>query len=354
MVLSALPFEAPGLGGMTYANLGVALFFGATSVHLAQTYALAGQRLETQAQELARSNLQMRSANEEIERQKTELARAKEAAEEANHAKSRFLANMSHELRTPLNAIIGYSEMLTEEAPEVGAPSLVPDLEKIRTAAHHQLLLVNDILDLSRIEAGKMPLAIETFDPARLVRDVASTLQALVRKRGNRFEIHCPESLGSMRSDPMKVRQILFNLLSNAAKFTENGTIELRAGVPEGEVQPAQPGSFQGPDAPSAGNPTHLVFTVVDTGIGMSPEHLARLFQPFTQGDTDIQIRYGGTGLGLALSRRFAHMMGGEITVRSEPGKGSTFSVLLATQAPQTQEATASATTAPPLLGRPA
>jgi signal transduction histidine kinase len=324
LLLSGLHFQIPGFAGMTFSHLGVALFFGATSVHLARMYGLAGQRIEAQAEELARSNLRFRSANEEIERQKEELAKAKEVAESANHAKSRFLASMSHELRTPLNAIIGYSEMVAEEAPEIGAGSLVPDLEKIQSAARHQLLLINDILDLSRIEAGKMPLVVEEFDLEVLVREVASTVEPLVAKRSNRFEVECPSSAGRMRSDPTKLRQILFNLLSNAAKFTGGGTVRL-------EVATASAGSAAGG---GTGDGDGVEFRVSDTGIGMKPEQLSRLFQAFSQGDTDIQTKYGGTGLGLVLSRRFAHMMGGEVTVTSEEGRGSVFVVWLPRLAP--------------------
>ncbi len=319
LVLPVLPFAVPGLGGLTFGQLGVILFFGATSVHLARSFALASRRLEAQTAELSATNQELRRANAEIEQQRAALALAKQAAEAASQAKSRFLASMSHELRTPLNAIIGYAEMLEEVAREDGHGTYVPDLQKIQTAARHQLLLINDILDLSRIEAGKVSLSLEEFDVAALVTETAATVQPLVAQRGNRLVVDCPPAVGRMRSDRTKVRQILFNLLSNAAKFTEHGQITLTV-----RRQPAEPD----PD------PEHLVFSVRDTGIGIAPDQLERIFQPFTQADPTISQRYGGTGLGLTLSRRFCELLGGRITAVSEPGKGSTFTVVLPAESP--------------------
>jgi signal transduction histidine kinase/CheY-like chemotaxis protein len=237
-----------------------------------------------------------------------------EAAQEASRTKSAFLANMSHELRTPMNAIIGYSEMLMEEAADLGQDSFTPDLKKIHTAGKHLLGLINDVLDLSKIEAGKMTLYLEDFAVPTMVAEVATTIQPLVEKNGNRLVVQCPAELGVMRADVTKVRQTLFNLLSNAAKFTHDGAITLTV-VP-----------VQGAGAPS------LAFHVADTGIGMTPEQLAKLFQAFVQADASTTRKYGGTGLGLAISRRFCIMMGGDISVSSELGKGTVFTATLPLQ----------------------
>ncbi len=241
----------------------------------------------------------------------TELLAARKASEAANHAKSQFLANMSHELRTPLNAIIGYSEMLEEEAAERGHTDYVPDLQKIRSAGRHLLALINDVLDLSKIEAGKMELHLETFELRPVLDAVATTVSPLIEKNGNTLSLELAPDLGAMRADTTRVRQVLFNLLSNATKFTEHGGITLRA------VREA------GPDGDT------VCFSVRDTGIGMTPEQLDRLFQAFSQAETSTASKYGGTGLGLAISKMFCEMMGGSISVTSEPGIGTTFLVRL-------------------------
>jgi GAF domain-containing protein/CheY-like chemotaxis protein len=229
----------------------------------------------------------------------------------ANRHKSEFLASMSHELRTPLNAIIGYSEMLEEEAGELGQEALVPDLQKIHAAGKHLLELINAVLDLSKIEAGKMDLLIEPFDVAALVTDVAAVVRPLAEKNGNRLEARCDVGVGEMRADLTKVRQALFNLLSNACKFTERGRVTLTASREAGAASDT------------------VVFAVSDTGIGMTEEQLGRLFQEFTQAEATTSRRYGGTGLGLALSRRLCRLMGGDVTVESAHGRGSTFTVRL-------------------------
>ncbi|UCF39864.1 MAG: response regulator [Gemmatimonadota bacterium] len=248
----------------------------------------------------------------------SELLTARRDAEAANSAKSQFLASMSHELRTPLNAIIGYSEMLQEDAEEAEQSSFIPDLEKIHAAGRHLLALINDILDLSKIEAGKMELYREEFDIERIVQEVATTVRPLVEKTGNTLEVSLGPELGTMHSDLTRTRQVLLNLLSNAAKFTENGSITLHAG--------RERNGSGGDD---------IVFRVADTGIGMTPEQLGRLFEAFSQADVTTSSKYGGTGLGLAISRRFCRMMGGDVTVESAPGEGSVFTVRLPAAAPE-------------------
>ena len=268
--------------------------------------------------EVARKNAEdaresLRLVNEQLEHKvaerTAELERAVTAAKDANQAKSSFLAKMSHELRTPMNAIIGYSEMLLEDATDGGDQRTADDLRKILSAARHLLGLINDVLDLSKIEAGKMQLYLETFDLQTLVHEVSSTIAPLVEKRKNQLVVNCSPSIGSMYGDATKIRQTLLNLLSNASKFTENGRIELNI------------------DREISDNQVWVVMDVTDTGIGMTEEQMGRLFRAFTQADASTSSKFGGTGLGLAISKQFAQMMGGDVTVKSTPGVGSTFTV---------------------------
>ena len=219
------------------------------------------------------------------------LTKAKDAADAANQAKSAFLATMSHELRTPMNAILGYSEILMEDAQDKGQEDFIPDLEKIHASGNHLLSLINNILDLSKIEAGKMDLFLESFGISRVIEDVVSTVRPLVEKNANTLQVHCAADLGTMHADLTKVRQSLFNLLSNACKFTENGTISLEA------------------SRELIGGVDWIKFSVSDTGIGMAPDQMEKLFQPFVQGDASTSRKFGGTGLGMTITHRFCQMM---------------------------------------------
>ena len=255
-------------------------------------------------------------------RKQAELAlqSAMQQAEEANRTKSKFLANMSHELRTPLNAVIGITEMLKEDAEDLGQNDFLEPLDRIHRAGNHLLHLINEILDLSKIEAGRLELHIEEVDVGALIQDVATTAEALAARNGNRLEVRCPADLGTMHTEPIRVRQIILNLLSNACKFTENGevTLTVERDRPDGDW---------------------FTFTVADTGIGMTAEQMAKVFEEFSQADSSTTRRYGGTGLGLAISRRLCHLLGGSIAVDSTPGVGSTFTVRLPAAAPQSAAA---------------
>ncbi|MDW6020415.1 response regulator [Mesorhizobium sp. BAC0120] len=268
---------------------------------------------EEKTREIYDANVRLQQLNNRLEelvgQRTTELAAARDEAIRASKAKSDFLASMSHELRTPLNAIIGYSEILLEESEDLVPSELRPDLEKIRGAGRNLLGLINDILDLSKIEAGKMDVFLESFDVVALLDEVGATVEPLIAKNGNALTVNCEAQLGMLRSDPIKVRQILLNLLSNAAKFTTKGRITLTA----------RRRGLSGGDG--------VEFEVTDKGIGMTPDQLTGLFRPFSQADASTTRKYGGTGLGLAITRHFCRMLGGDVTVDSTFGEGSTFKV---------------------------
>jgi signal transduction histidine kinase/ActR/RegA family two-component response regulator len=267
----------------------------------------ANEELQTRTLELEKEISQRKQAQEE-------LLKAKHVAEEASRAKSIFLANMSHELRTPLNAIIGYSEMLEEEARDSNDTANIRDLQKIQFAGRHLLSLINDVLDLSKIEAGKMPLHLETFDLRLMIREMITTLQSAIEKNSNTLQVRLADEVNMMHADVTKVRQILFNLLSNACKFTDHGSIIVNV------------------DRMAKHGDDWIRFEISDTGIGIDAKQQENLFKEFAQADTSIARKYGGTGLGLAISYKFVQLMKGRIAVASELGRGATFTVELPVQ----------------------
>ena len=294
----------------------------------AVAFTFSSQRIVETLDELRHANEVLEESERTLERKvhertealevsQRELLVARDAALQASRAKSDFLANMSHELRTPLNAIIGYGEMLQEEAREDGQASYLPDLERIVSSGRYLLTLINSVLDLSKIEAGRMEVYAERFSLEELIRGVEGTIKPLVQKNANRLEVETAGALGSMRSDLTKVRQILFNLLSNASKFTSEGTIRLAVDR----------------ERDAAGE--WLRFVVRDSGIGMTPEQLDRVFEAFSQADASTTREYGGTGLGLAITRQFCELLGGSIRAESEPGVGSSFEVRLPAELPE-------------------
>ncbi|MGW8247810.1 MAG: sensor histidine kinase [Acidiferrobacterales bacterium] len=250
---------------------------------------------------------------DQLQEQKDQLQHALESAREADRIKSQFLANMSHELRTPLNAIIGYSELTIEALADdrKGSQKYLGDLERIRSSGLHLLTLINDVLDIAKIEAGKMQIARSQFDIRKMLDEVAVTAKPLMRSNNNQFRFDCPENIGSMKSDELRIRQILINLLSNAAKFTREGKVELSV------------------ERYTDGGADWIRFKVSDTGIGISDADSDRLFNEFAQVEDHIRGKPAGTGLGLAISQKFCNLMGGKIRLESTPGTGSTFIVEL-------------------------
>ena len=261
--------------------------------------------------EAQKSRLQVQKTRVEIQKYKLESQRAKVQAQVANQAKAQFLANMSHELRTPMNAIIGYTEILQEDARDRGEIDIVPDLQKVHGASYHLLDLINNLFDLSRIQSSQMELYIETFDIAPMVQDVVFTISPLLEKQSNILKVEYDNALGTMSADLTKVRQNLLNLLSNANKFSKQSTINLNVSRERSE-------GFD-----------WIIFQVIDRGIGMTPEQIQKLFKAFSQADSSPTRKYGGSGLGLAITKQFTEIMGGDVSVESQFGQGSTFTIRL-------------------------
>jgi len=293
------------ISGGTLFTLGLSLL----GIYISRRFSSKDSEIQQQSREIQLKNQQLQLLNDNLEQlvkeRTAQLEKAHDEAIKANKVKSQFLANMSHELRTPLNAIIGYSEMLVEEAEELGEPTFVADLQKISKSGKHLLSLINDILDISKIEAGKMEIYPERCELSGVLQDVVTTVKPLIESNGNRIEMDWGK--GEMVTDITKLRQILINLLSNASKFTKDGVVRFEAY----------------PEAKNGRN--GYGFRVKDTGIGMTAEQVGKLFQPFTQADSSTTRKYGGTGLGLAISQRFCQLLGGDIYAESEPGVGSTF-----------------------------
>jgi len=302
------------IAGGTLFTLGLSLL----GIFISKRFSFKDSEIRRKQDEIYFINQELRQLNENLEKlvaeRTAQLEKAHDEAIQANMIKSQFLANMSHELRTPLNAIIGYSEMLTEEAEDMGEPSFVEDLGKISKSGKHLLALINDILDISKIEAGKMDVYFEPCDLSELVHDVIATVRPLTESNGNRLETIAPE--GQMLTDVTKLRQVLINLLSNASKFTKEGAIVF-------EVCRQSRDGVEG-----------YSFSVRDTGIGMTQPQMDKLFQPFSQADSSTTRKYGGTGLGLVISKRFCQIMGGDIDVESTPGQGSVFTCWLPAMPP--------------------
>jgi signal transduction histidine kinase len=322
VILMAVAVLEPVLGGRAApVPPAAAIFFFVMNIVVVNSLVYAAIRyfdysLAAEKAEQVELNAMLEMSSTELANVLTLLQERNQQLVEASAHKSRFLAHMSHELRTPLNAIIGYSEMLQEDAADIGAAPLVDDLRKINTSGKHLLVLINDVLDLAKIEAGRMEFTQERCVVQSLIDDVVTLAQPLAAKQGNRLVVDVGEGCGELHTDAMKVRQILLNLLSNAAKFTQSGTIRLT-------TRSVQDGNG-------------VEFSVNDTGIGLTTEQLSRLFREFSQAEASTSRRYGGTGLGLALSRKLAEALGGDISVESTPGVGSTFVLVIPRRTPDT------------------
>ena len=292
--------------------LGVAIALGCVYLILFTLVRRADLIIRGQAREREQHLEEIERINKDLDQYSQDLARTRDRAVEASSAKSQFLANMSHELRTPLNAIIGYSEMLAEDMQEQDETQVVDDLKKIQNAGRHLLTVINDILDLSKIEAGSIELYLENFDIRAMVEEVTTTIRPIAEGRSNELIVKCPANIGEMHSDLTRVRQILFNLLGNASKFTNKGEVRLEVSRKKHDRR------------------EWIVFSVVDTGIGLTQEQIEnKIFQPFRQADASTTRSHGGTGLGLTITKKFCEMLGGHIDVRSTLGKGSTFALTL-------------------------
>jgi signal transduction histidine kinase len=303
------------------------------------------KRARQQAEQIAEQKaLALREAEQEIQHliklleeltraKAAELAKARCQAQEASQATSTFVANMSHELRTPLNAIIGYSSILQEEARDLGRDDFILDLQMIESAGKNLQAVISDILALTKIASGQMNLDVDTFDITKVIEEVVMTVQLMVNKNNNTLKLDYDDDIGLMRADMNKVRQILFNMLGNAAKFTEQGTITLTVERQSLILNNPSPQIVDNGHQPV----DYIIFRVTDNGIGISPKQRERLFGAFTQADGSTTRKYGGTGLGLTICQHFCQMMGGKITVESEFGQGTTFTVYLPAEMAEVQ-----------------
>jgi signal transduction histidine kinase len=316
------PFDLPSILAQSLPNIIILLVSGTVVGWLHDTL----DQMRRQSLELSRQRDALNTQIAERERVELALREAKRLAEAASQAKSAFLANMSHELRTPLTTIIGYCELLQMQLDEHGDAQLTADLARIHRAGAHLLALVEQVLEFSRLGTDKIELSLTSFDVRTVLEQAVAAVRPLIERNGNRLQVACADDVAEMYADNQRVRQVLINVIGNAAKFTSNGNIRIEATrSTEHSYAPFPARDATGPDD----SPALIVIRISDTGIGMTPQQLARLFQPFVEVDTEVSRRYGGTGLGLALTRQLARLMGGDIDVESALGRGTTFSVRL-------------------------